>query len=68
MKTYKLSFAASTTHVPANPERTALKQGSGMDFDITYQVWTNRAAMLKTIEIQERNRCVGQHGWVAVQR
>lgn len=54
MKRYSLSFAASTAHVPDHPERTATRQGSGMDFDVYYQVWPNRAAMLKTSDMQAR--------------
>ena len=51
MKRYKLSFADSIKHVPEHPERTAKRSS---DWDIVYQVWPNRAAMLKTIEMQER--------------
>jgi hypothetical protein len=49
MKRYKLSFADSIKHVPEHPERTAKRSS---DWDIVYQVWPNRAAMLKTIELQ----------------
>ena len=49
MKTYTLSFAASIEHKPEHPERTAMKS---LDWDVRYQVWTSRAAMLKTIEMQ----------------
>lgn len=54
MKRYTLSFADSITHVPANPERTAKRYGSGMACDVYYQVWTNRPAMLRTCDIQAR--------------
>ncbi len=54
MKSYTMSMAASLTHTPANPERTAKRSGSGMNFDVTFQVWPNRASMLKTIELQGR--------------
>lgn len=53
-KRYSLSFAASLEHIPEHPERTAKRSGGTMDFDIHYQVWPNRAAMLKTIELQSR--------------
>lgn len=36
-------------HVPDHPERTAKKS---LEWDVRYQVWTSRAAMLKTIEMQ----------------
>ena len=51
MKTYVLSFADSIKHVPEYPERTARKS---LAWDVRYQVWTSRAAMLKTIEMQGR--------------
>ena len=54
MKRYTMSFAAAFEHVPEHPERTAKRNGAGLNFDVTFQVWPNRAAMLKTIEMQER--------------
>ena len=54
MKTYRMSFAASIDHKPEYPERTAKRSSAGMDFDVTFQVWPNRAAMLKTCDIQAR--------------
>lgn len=54
MKRYKLSGGESYTHQPDHPERTATKQGRGLDFDVTYQVWPSRAAMAKTIRMQEQ--------------
>jgi hypothetical protein len=52
MKTYTLSFSRSITHRPDNPERTAKRNSPGLSFDVTYQVWSSRAGMLKTIEMQ----------------
>ena len=54
MKRYTMSFAAAFEHVPEYPERTAKRNGTGLNFDVTFQVWPSRAAMLKTIEMQER--------------
>jgi len=54
MKTYTLSGADSFTHVPESPERTARKNGLGLNFDVTYKVWTSRAAMAKTIRMQQK--------------
>lgn len=54
MKHYTLSFADAMTHRPDAPERTARRSGSGLNFDVTFQVWPNRASMLKTIELQQR--------------
>lgn len=65
MKRYALSFADSLSHVPEHPERTARKSGTGMNFDVQYQVWTNRPAMLKSIEIQDRHLELGRSGWKA---
>lgn len=52
MRTIKMSFAASLDYKPPNPERTASRSHLGMDMDVTFQEWPNRAAMLKTIEMQ----------------
>lgn len=52
MKTYRMSFADSIRHVPMHPERTAMRCMSGLEFDVIYQVWPSRPAMLKTIELQ----------------
>lgn len=49
MKRYTLSFADNIRHVPDHPERTACFHSS---FDVNYQVWPSRAAMLKTIDMQ----------------
>lgn len=49
MKTYTLSFAQSIAHKPEHPERTAMKS---LEWDVRYQVWPSRAAMLKTVEMQ----------------
>lgn len=52
MKRYHMSFAASLIHVPECPERTA--QRELQSFDIEFQVWPSRAAMLQTITMQRR--------------
>jgi hypothetical protein len=59
MKTYTLSFADSTSHTPEHPERTATKS---LSWDVRYQVWPSRAAMLKTIDMQGR-RAPRQDDW-----
>lgn len=52
MKRYTLSAADSFTHRPEHPERTARRNCRGvLNFDVMYQVWPNRAAMLKTISL-----------------
>ena len=65
MKRYTMSFAAACEHVPEHPERTAKRSGSG--FDVTFQVWTSRPAMLKTLELQGR-RASRQDDWKACVR
>jgi hypothetical protein len=66
MKRYTMSAAASTTHTPTHPERTAFASlGRGpMDFDVTYQVWPNRVAMLKSIDLQRAGEPT-PHMWTA---
>ena len=58
MKTYVLSFAASITHVPEHPERTAMKS---LQWGVRYRVWTSRGAMLKTIDMQSRGPHSSDH-------
>ena len=54
MKTYRMSWAAAQNHVPEHPERTARREGSGLDFDVTFQVWPNRASLVRTIRMQQK--------------
>lgn len=67
MKQYTMSGAAAMEHKPEHPERTARRYGVGfLNFDVTFQVWPNRASMVKTIRMQER-REHRQDDWKAVQ-
>lgn len=56
MKRYTISAAESFTHVPAHPERTARRQAStvGLNFDVVYQVWPNRASLARSVRMQEK--------------
>lgn len=55
VKTYTMSWAAAQEHKPEHPERTARRNaGTGLDFDVTFQVWPNRAAMARSIRMQEK--------------
>ena len=68
MKRYSMSFADSLTHRPAAPERTARRScgaDGSMNFDVEYQVWPSRGAMLTTIELQGRSEPNRRH-WKAV--
>ena len=53
MKRYTLSAAAAMEHTPDHPERTARKSGTGLNFDVTFQVWPNRQSMARTIRMQQ---------------
>jgi hypothetical protein len=51
MKVYTLSLGAALDCAHNHPERTARRSaGDG----VTFQVWTNRKAMAKSIRMQER--------------
>jgi hypothetical protein len=63
VKRYTLSFADSVKHTPDHPERTAKRS---LSWDVEYQVWPNRPAMLKTIELQGR-RAPRPKDWKPVQ-
>lgn len=55
MNRYKMSYAAGMNHSPTYPERTGYKNaGVGLDFDLIFQVWPNRAALRKTIDMQAK--------------
>jgi len=56
MKHYTLCAArAFDPSEHSKPECTAYRDAGGMlDFDIYFQVWPNRASMLKTCELQGR--------------
>ncbi len=54
MTTYRMSWAQAQEHKPEYPERTARREGSGLDFDVTFQVWPNRASMARTIRMQQK--------------
>ena len=64
MKKYKLFGGQADTHTPDHPERTASKQGHGLDFDVRYQVWPNRPSMARSIRMQEK-RERRQDDWTA---
>ena len=61
MKRYRLSFADSITHKPEHPDRTARKANDGLDMDITYQVWPNRASMARSVRMQQRGTPRASH-------
>ncbi len=65
MKRYRMSAAAADTHRPEHPERTAKRYpGIGLDFDAEFQVWPNRAAMARSIRMQEQGPHSRKH-WKA---
>ena len=51
MKTISMSFGAATEYKPGHPERTARRN---QGWDVIFQTWTNRAAMARTIRMQQQ--------------
>lgn len=51
MKKYTLSFADSISHKPEHPDRTAMRS---LQWDVLYNVWPARAAMARTIRMQQK--------------
>lgn len=58
-----LSFGAFQDYTPKNPERTGYRNASprALNFDIVVQEWPNRAALLKSIEMQSRGEPCATH-------
>ena len=59
MKQYQMNTARAMEHKPEHPERTARRDcGAPISSiywgDVIFQVWPNRASMLKTIELQDQ--------------
>jgi hypothetical protein len=54
MKTYSLSIGRAIGYAHPSPERTAVRNGSGIFSDNVYQVWSNRASMARSIRMQQR--------------
>ena len=49
VKRYTLSLAASSTHTPEHPERTARRS---LSWDVEYQVWPSAGAMETSLRMQ----------------
>lgn len=62
MKTYTLSMGASHNYQHPAPERTAFK---AVGWDYTYQIWSNRESMAKSIRMQQR-RAPRSSDWRAI--
>ena len=63
MKKYTVAAARLHEHKHPYPERTAYKSfGTGMDFDLTCQIWTNRAAMLQVCRMSDTGE-LGNKPW-----
>lgn len=60
MKLITMSFASSISYKAPNPERTAKRSVS---WDVTFQEWSNRKAMAKSIRIQQRS-AVNRFNWI----
>lgn len=57
MKTYRMSYGASISHMLEHPERTACRQRSAgwSPGDMEYKVWNARVPMARAIRMQERH-------------
>ena len=47
MKRTTMSFAAAMDYKPEHPERVARRNGTGLNFDVTFQTWPNRESMAR---------------------
>lgn len=67
MSKVRMSFAASIDYKPKHPDRTARRavRGGPLQFDVEFQEWTNRAAMARSIRMQEQRES-RQDDWRAV--
>ena len=54
MKKYSLPAGRAQDYPHPAPERTAQKAARGIFDEDIYQVWSNRAAMAKSVRMQER--------------
>lgn len=60
---YKVAFARLREHKHPYPDRTAYRDsGIGMDFDLTCQTWSNRAAMLEACKMSDSG-VLGNKPW-----
>ena len=66
MKKYSCPLGRMNEIKHEHPERTAYRNGVGMDFDIYFQVWPNRESMARSIRMQERGHNLGKRIWKAV--
>ncbi len=54
MKTYSCPLGRRADYPHPAPERTAYRVSPTLGVDDYYQVWSNRAAMARSIRMQER--------------
>ena len=48
---YTLPIGRMAEHAPEHPERTSLRDARAWDGGTEYQVWTNRPAMLRAVQM-----------------
>jgi hypothetical protein len=53
MKKVSMPFGRSIGYQPEHPERTARSAGKSWDSLVTFQTWPSRAAMAKSIRMQQ---------------
>ena len=61
MKRIVMSFAAAMVYAPEHPERVARRNGTGLNFDVTFQTWPNRESMARSIRMQQRGETRPDH-------
>jgi hypothetical protein len=62
MKSYRVPVARLNDWCHPAPERTAYRHGQGIDFDVTCQLWSNRAAMLQACKMSDTG-ALGARPW-----
>lgn len=62
MTTYHLSFGQAIGYQHPHPERTAVKSSATVWGHDTYQVWSNRPAMARTVRMQQ-TRAAHNQDW-----
>lgn len=63
MKRYTVPPGRVADYPHPAPDRTARRAGRSWDSEDQFQVFTNRAAMLKACEISERGAALGSNPW-----
>jgi hypothetical protein len=60
MRRYSVPLGRRADYPHPAPDRTAYRAGAGAFSEDIYQVWSNRAAMLKAVEMSQRGAGLNQ--------